>query len=776
MELPHAFRPSTFSRSALLTRTATAKEKELNALKAQPSRVWWTLIRFVLPYTIQACAYVLLVLSFRSKPVVILPVDVVYPFGSMLAFPHGAKWQGGGAVSVFAWLALTSRVVPRSTRCYVSAAPRSLARLNPHPAPQTPRASAERGERAPRTPTRAECRLEKDLRSAAFASLRPAPAVHAAGRLEYRRSAASIRVNAVNAVNVVNAVNAVSASEVEARIAVAANTGALDLSDCAVLHLSELSDLSLAGNQIESIPPEIANLSKLRRLGLAGNRLQRLPPEMGHLTQLEGLWLHGNLLHDLPDEIGHLTALRFLALAGNQLTRLPHTLGRLTALQVLSVAGNQLEELPQTIGSLASLRVLAAYGNLLTALPPSITHLSSLQELFLQGNRIASLPPLSLCSLRQLSLADNCLSAIPQGTLAQLPFLESLWLYGNSIAHLPPELADCSRLANLWLEGNPLSLSHTILSDTFHRIKTVGVDSMQLAPSQGMQPPLPSNMLVSRLAGTGAAQQDGGYFKVQPWQRANSASEAEADRSEVLVVAFGSAPAVPNWAGLLRKVKGDMGLTAAMGGTTTPFDTLYVVDSTRSWYTHAPLSTLTSAASNVILLSPPPPVLSHVGAFSMNRGLHPSVSTTPATWPSVSVQSPAPCNASVDSLQTDTSTGGYTDGAYYRREIAAAVEGYDRVVMIGDSMGASAALMFSEFGSSVLSFCPQVDLISARGLVVTQLGSAPSHRTSSPQWNHLLLQNQGYLDKCPHMFMYTVGTGLMMLHRLNWLSTYLRLK
>ncbi|CAI5994150.1 unnamed protein product [Closterium sp. NIES-65] len=465
--------PSTFSRSALLTRTATAKEKELNALKAQPSRIWWTLIRFVLPYTIQACAYVLLVLSFRSKPVVILPVDVVYPFG-LTAIPP------------------------------------------------------------------------------------------------------------------------------------------------AVLHLSELSDLSLAGNQIKSIPPEIANLSKLRRLGLAGNRLQRLPPEIGHLTQLEGLWLHGNLLHELPDEIGHLTALRFLALAGNQLTRLPHTLGRLTALQVLSVAGNQLEELPQSIGSLASLRVLAAYGNALTALPPSITHLSYLQELFLQGNRISSLPPLSLRSLRQLSLADNCLSAIPQGTLAQLPFLESLWLYGNSIAHLPPDLADCSRLANLWLEGNPLSLSHTSLSDTFHRIKTVGVDSQQLVPSQGMQPPLPSNVLVSRLAGTGAAQRDGGYFKVQPWQHVNSASEAEGHRSEVLVVAFGSAPAVPNWAGLLRKVKGDMGLTAAMGGTTTPFDTLYVVDSTRSWYTHAPLSTLTSAASNANLA--PPPMLSHVGAFSMNQG------------------------------------------------------------------------------------------------------------------------------------------------------------
>lgn len=33
---------------------------------------------------------------------------------------------------------------------------------------------------------------------------------------------------------------------------------------------------------------------------------------------------------------------------------------------------------------------------------------------------------------------------------------------------------------------------------------------------------------------------------------------------------------------------------------------------------------------------------------------------------------------------------------------------YDKVVMIGDSMGASAALLCSPHATSVLSFCPQV--------------------------------------------------------------------
>lgn len=52
-------------------------------------------------------------------------------------------------------------------------------------------------------------------------------------------------------------------------------------------------DLSLAGNAIEAIPPQIANLTSLERLQVAGNRLQGLPHEIGALQRLEGLWVHG---------------------------------------------------------------------------------------------------------------------------------------------------------------------------------------------------------------------------------------------------------------------------------------------------------------------------------------------------------------------------------------------------------------------------------------------------------------------------------------------------
>lgn len=47
----------------------------------------------------------------------------------------------------------------------------------------------------------------------------------------------------------------------------------------------------------------------------------------------------------------------------------------------------------------------------------------------------------------------------------------------------------------------------------------------------------------------------------------------------VLVVAFGSAPGVPNWGGLLKRLAADLEQSLGLG-----FDVLYVVDGGRQWY------------------------------------------------------------------------------------------------------------------------------------------------------------------------------------------------
>ena len=42
----------------------------------------------------------------------------------------------------------------------------------------------------------------------------------------------------------------------------------------------------------------------------------------------------------------------------------------------------------------------------------------------------------------------------------------------------------------------------------------------------------------------------------------------------------------------------------------------------------------------------------------------------------------------------------------YHSRLSEALAGYDRVLMVGDSMGATAALLFSRLATAVLAFCP----------------------------------------------------------------------
>lgn len=107
-------------------------------------------------------------------------------------------------------------------------------------------------------------------------------------------------------------------------------------------------------------------------------------------------------------------------------------------------------------------------------------------------------------------------------------------------------------------------------------------------------------------------------------------------------------------AGLLSKVKAEMKRKQA----TSTFDILFVVDSKRSWYTHEDNVELENYAESS----------TSSGSGNVSSGM----------------------------------------GNYYRRELEVAVKPYRRVIMLGDSMGASAALMFSPLATAVIAFCPQV--------------------------------------------------------------------
>jgi hypothetical protein len=79
-----------------------------------------------------------------------------------------------------------------------------------------------------------------------------------------------------------------------------------------------------------------------------------------------------------------------------------------------------------------------------------------------------------------------------------------------------------------------------------------------------------------------------GYFKIARRHNLEPGLEAAAGTNHhytdsALVVAFGSAPGVPNWGGMLKRVE----LAGAADSHWQSFDVLFVVDGARSWYNGA---------------------------------------------------------------------------------------------------------------------------------------------------------------------------------------------
>lgn len=107
--------------------------------------------------------------------------------------------------------------------------------------------------------------------------------------------------------------------------------------------------LSLSGNQITAVPPEIGQLSHLRRLELSGNQLTLLPPEIGRLAALEEMVLSDNRLTALPPEFAGLTNLTTLVLVDNRFTVVPPEVLALPNLRMVNLGGNPIAALPPDV-------------------------------------------------------------------------------------------------------------------------------------------------------------------------------------------------------------------------------------------------------------------------------------------------------------------------------------------------------------------------------------------------------------------------------------------
>lgn len=174
-----------------------------------------------------------------------------------------------------------------------------------------------------------------------------------------------------------------------------------------IFQMADLKGLSLQGNQIDHIGPEIA-ASHLVELQIYSNNLSSLPNELS-VTQIKYLSLGNNRLVSFPDDFRFPASLISLHLDNNQLISLSNSLANCTSLEHLNLWGNQLTTLPESLAELSQLKSLSLVKNKLTEFPPAILKLNKLTELGLAFNQIHTLPQelVNMTNLKSLYLGGN---------------------------------------------------------------------------------------------------------------------------------------------------------------------------------------------------------------------------------------------------------------------------------------------------------------------------------------------------------------------------------
>lgn len=114
-----------------------------------------------------------------------------------------------------------------------------------------------------------------------------------------------------------------------------------------------------------------------------------------------------------------------------------------------------LETFPEPLTNLTALRDLSLCDNRMTAIPAAIRELKQLQNLNLAGNQINNLPPEigKLSALQVLNVSNNTLLELPQ-EIGNLTNLVELYLHENELCVLPENVGKLHKLEELYIQGN----------------------------------------------------------------------------------------------------------------------------------------------------------------------------------------------------------------------------------------------------------------------------------------------------------------------------------
>ncbi len=110
--------------------------------------------------------------------------------------------------------------------------------------------------------------------------------------------------------------------------------------DSALATPENVYKLSLTGQDLKSLPPEIGTLKNVQILNLSENKLKNLPDEIFELKKVQMISLYKNKLRYIPNEFKDLRRLEALYLGANKIIEIPLWMGGMSRLRRLDVSRN----------------------------------------------------------------------------------------------------------------------------------------------------------------------------------------------------------------------------------------------------------------------------------------------------------------------------------------------------------------------------------------------------------------------------------------------------
>jgi Leucine-rich repeat (LRR) protein len=121
-----------------------------------------------------------------------------------------------------------------------------------------------------------------------------------------------------------------------------------------IKELVRLEDLNFRGNKLRTLPPELGELKALKKLDLGENQLSVITPLL-NLSELEELILGDNRIESIPDNIRILSNLKKLLLYSNPIKAIPEKIAGMQSLNYISIDCNDSTKLPAYLSLVATL-------------------------------------------------------------------------------------------------------------------------------------------------------------------------------------------------------------------------------------------------------------------------------------------------------------------------------------------------------------------------------------------------------------------------------------